>query len=247
VKPLRIFFTTYLPDRTDSRTEDIPGDTGDISMTPFRFITILLVLTGALIFAAGCTSPFPGGNVTPAATPAGDQIAASYKVTLHQPDARSEYIHMDTDIYNIGEVVEFTVTNDGSGTLVCAGDPPSFSVKFQGINGAWATRMGTDTPDTAKKSSLKPGASTSIYRFVTDGWDPGRYRIEHDCGVVREFILKPNPALAATPTETIPPETANTTLTATGNATPGSPAGAPPNATVTLPFNTKGLPTTSLP
>ena len=208
---------------------------------------LIIALMAALLFAAGCTSPFPGGNVTPAATPAGDQVAASYKVTLHQPDARSDYIHMDTDIYNIGEVVEFTVTNDGSGTLDCAGDPPSFSVKFQGTSGAWATRMGTDTPDTTKKSFLKPGESTAIYRFVTDSWDPGRYRIVHDCGVVREFILKPNPALAATPTDTIPPEIANTTLTAPVNATPGSPAGAPANATVTLPPSTKGLPTTSLP
>jgi len=207
---------------------------------------LIIALTATLIFAAGCTSPFPGGNATPAATPTGDQVTASYKVPLHQPDARSEYIHADTDIYNIGEVVEFTVTNDGSGTLDCAGDPPSFSVKFQGTSGAWATRMGTDTPDTSKKSSLKPGASTAIYRFVTDGWDPGRYRIVHDCGVVREFILKPNPALTATPTDIVSPGgIVNTTITVPVNATPGSPVGAPPNATVTLPFNTKGLPTTS--
>jgi hypothetical protein len=205
-----------------------------------------MFVLAAIIIAAGCTSPFPGGNVTPAVTPAGDQVAASYKVTIHQPDARSEYIHADTDIYNIGEVVEFTVTNDGSGTLDCAGDPPSFSVKFQGINGAWATRMGTDTPDTAKKSTLKPGASTAIYRFVTDSWDPGRYRIVQDCGVVREFILKPNPALTATPAENIAPdENATTTITVPVNATPGSPAGTPANATVTIPFHTKGLPTTS--
>ena len=132
-----------------------------------------------------------------------DQIASSSKVTLHQPDATSAYIHADTDIYNIGEVVEFTVTNDGSRTLPCAGDPPSFSVKYQGVNGAWVTRMGYETPDTSKKSSLAPGASTTTYRFITGGWDPGRYRIVHDCGVVREFILKPNPALAATPVEPV--------------------------------------------
>src|SRR5208337_5031061 len=116
------------------------------------------------------------------------------------------------DIYNIGEVVEFTVTNDGSRTLDCAGDPPQFSVKFHATKGNSVTRIGNGTPDTSKKSSLAPGASTTTYRFVTDGWDPGRYRIVHDCGVVREFILRPVPTLAATPVETLSlNETVNST------------------------------------
>jgi hypothetical protein len=198
-------------------------------MTPHRLILILFLIT-ILILAAGCITRLSGQNTTPTATP-----AASYMVTIRQPDATSAYIHMNRDIYNIGEVVEFTVTNDGSGTLNCAGDPPRFFVTFQGTNGAWVTRMGNGTPDTSKQSTLAPGASTTTYRFVTDGWDPGRYRIVQDCGVVREFILRPVPALPATPTGTISlNETVNTT-TAPGNATAGSVADTTDNSMGTVP------------
>jgi hypothetical protein len=185
-------------------------------MTPHRLIIILFVLT-LIILAAGCTTQVPSRNATPAGTP-----AASYMVTIHQPDAMSSYIHMNRDIYNIGEVVEFTVTNDRSSTLDCAGDPPKFSVTFQGINGDWVTLMGNGTPDSSKKSSLAPGASTTTYRFITGGWTPGRYRIVHDCGVVREFILRPVPTLAATPVETPSlNETVNTTISLPRTVTPG--------------------------
>lgn len=209
--------------------------------------SILLVLTGIMIFAAGCTSQVPGENVTPAIAP-GTEGTSSYEVTLRQPEATSSYIHMDTDVYNIGEVVEFMVTNDGSGSLDCASDPPAFSVKFQGINGAWGTRLGKDAPDTTKKSTLAPGVSTATYRFVTDGWEPGRYRIVQDCGLVREFILKPNPTLPPTPAAT-----ADLVVTgivtpappAPDNATKGSPAATPENVTASPPFNTTAFPVTS--
>jgi len=154
---------------------------------------------------------------------------------------------MDTDVYNIGEVVEFTVTNDGSRTLDCAGDPPAFVVKTQGINGAWGTKIGNDTPDTSKKSTLAPGASTPPYRFVTDGWTPGRYRIVLDCGVVREFILKPNPTPEPTPLETpVLNGTVNSPVNETVTIPAGPAAGAPANATVTVPLNTPAPPLSSL-
>jgi hypothetical protein len=214
-------------------------------MTRNRIILIVSALMILLITGAGCTSLFSGGNATSPEPSAGDLPAASYKVSLHQPDAMSGYIHMDTDIYNIGEVVEFAVTNDGSRTLDCAGDPPSFSVKSQGINGAWGTRMGKD-PDTEKRSSLAPGASLPAYRFISDGWAPGRYRIVHDCGVVREFILKPAPVPVTTPPATISQNvTMNTTTPVPVTIVKGSSGTAPANATGTHPFNTTALPSTS--
>jgi hypothetical protein len=215
-------------------------------MNLYRTIAIPIILIAVIIITAGCTSPSHGGNETSSAQPAGNQIAASYKVTISQPDAMSAYIHADTDIYNIGEVVEFTVINDGSRTLDCAGDPPSFSVKYQGINGAWVTRMGYETPDTSKKSSLAPGASTTTYRFITTGWDPGRYRIVHDCGVVREFILRPIPAPAATPGEPVSVNgTVNMTVAPPTGSLPSPATSSPANNTGTIPFNTPGLPSTS--
>jgi hypothetical protein len=215
-------------------------------MTQNRFVIILSALTILLILGAGCTSLFTGGNATSPEPTAGDLPAASYKVTLHQPDALSAYIHTDTDVYNIGEVVEFTVTNDGSRTLDCAGDPPAFSVKSQGINGAWGTRMGKDTPDAAKKSTLAPGASTQTYRFITDGWAPGRYRIVHDCGVVREIILKQTPVMVTTPGEDLSTNvTLNTTIAVPDHDAGGSSGTAPGNTTVSHPFSTPALPSTS--
>lgn len=195
-------------------------------MTPHRSIVILSVLT-LIILATGCITQVSSLNATPTGTP-----SASSMVTIRQPDAMSSYIHMNRDIYNIGEVVEFTVTNDGSSTLDCAGDPPKFSVTFQGINGDWVTLMGKGNTDTSKKSSLAPGASTTTYRFITEGWVPGRYRIVHDCGVVREFILRHVPTLAVTPVE-IPSlnETVNTTISLPRTVTPGPAVNEPGNST----------------
>jgi hypothetical protein len=182
-----------------------------VSLTRSRCTLILSLI--ALLLTAGCSSVFDEPGTEPTAPTATG--TPSYVVTLHQPDAQSAYVQMDTDLYNIGEVVQFTVTNRGSGALACAGNPPAFSVKFQGINGEWVTRLGTEQPNETQHSYLEPGKSTQEYAFVTSGWDPGRYRIVHDCFVVREFILRPVPAI---PAATAGPPAANKT-TVTGNAT----------------------------
>lgn len=176
-------------------------------MTPFRATGILLMLVLILILLAGCTAFTDEKH--PNVSPTHGQSVASYHATLPQPDAGSDYVKMDTDIYNIGEVVEFIVTNDGSRTLECSGNPPTFSVKFQPGRGTWATRMGTEKPNESEKSTLAPSASTQVYRFVTTGWDPGRYRIVHDCGVEREILIRSLPA--AIPAATCPVNASNMT------------------------------------
>jgi hypothetical protein len=183
-----------------------------IFLTSCRYALVLALLATGVVLIAGCTSLSGDLNETAVTPVTPGESVPSYVVTLHQPDTRSENIRMDTDLYNIGEVVQFTVTNRGSGTLHCAGYPPSFSVKFQGINGAWITRLGPEKPNATQTSSLEPGKSTQVYAFVTSGWEPGRYRIVHDCGVVREFILRPVPAIA---TETRIPVNATQTVNAT--------------------------------
>jgi hypothetical protein len=107
---------------------------------------------------------------------------------------------MDTDIYNLGEVVEFVITNEKSGDLSCTNDPPAFSVRYQMGTGKWVTRMGEENPAPGNTTKLKPGESTSPYRFITTGWEPGRYRIITDCGVSREILLRALPS--ATPAVT---------------------------------------------
>lgn len=177
-----------------------PADTSRFFLQQSAFVLVVVLL----IISAGCSSVSPGekaGTITNI-TPSPAQSVASYIVAINQPDARSGYVKMDTDVYNIGEVVEFTVTNDGSGSLDCAGNPPGFFVKTQSPIGAWITKMGDDKPDPSAKSSLSAGGSTRRYAFVTTGWEPGRYRIVHDCGVEREFLLK---SLSA-PVVTMTPE-----------------------------------------
>lgn len=167
-----------------------------------------IILIGCLLLSAGCTQPFGAGNQTTAGQTAVLSPSATYRATIAQPEESAALIHMDTDIYNIGEVVELTVTNDKNYDLTCTNNPPSFSVRYQKGNGQWVTRMGTDNPPPGNESRLRPGESTETYRFVTTGWDPGRYRIISDCGVSREILIRPVPSL--TPTPPVCPPATNT-------------------------------------
>jgi hypothetical protein len=177
-------------------------------MTLFRR-PFLIFLLGCIFFTAGCTQPFVTENQTAAAhTDNFSSSVAKYKVAIAQPEESATMIRMDTDVYNIGEVVEFTVTNDHNYDLACSNDPPSFIVSYQKGNGQWVTRMGMDNPPPGNESILRPGESTDTYRFVTIGWDPGRYRLTSDCGVSHEILIRPVPSL--TPTPTVCPPAANT-------------------------------------
>jgi hypothetical protein len=173
-------------------------------MTRFYPTLALMILIVCILITSGCTSLFDTTNKTNT-TPSLQQFPASYKVTIAQPDGSSKSIKMDTDVYNIGEVVEFFVINEGAGTLQCLNDPPTFSVKFQTGSGKWATRMGTDKPVETNKTYLEHGKSTKTERFITTGWEPNRYRIVSDCGVYREIILRPAP----TPVPTVCPQKGN--------------------------------------
>jgi hypothetical protein len=175
-------------------------------MTLFRATTILLLLF-CILCTTGCTELSGTGNQThntsDTASPAS---VAKYQLTLAQPEYSANLVKMDTDIYNLGEVVEFVITNEKAGDLSCTNDPPAFSVRYQKGTGQWVTRMGEENPAAGNTTKLKPGESTAPYRFVTAGWDPGRYRIITDCGVSREILLRALPS--ATPAGTpCPPGT----------------------------------------
>ena len=165
-------------------------------ITRTSFILLLLACT---LCTTGCTMPFAADNTsvgpTDTSTPAS---IAKYKLTLAQPEDSSDLIHMDTDIYNVGEVVEFVITNDRTGDLSCTHNPPTFSVRYQQGSGTWVTRMGEENPLYGTITKLKFGESTDPYRFVTEGWAYGRYRIFTDCGVSREILLRALPPVTPT-------------------------------------------------
>jgi hypothetical protein len=180
----------------------------------------LIILLGiSLLLTAGCTTSLSPANATasatPVATPSHAQSAALYKVTVAQPDAYSRFIRMDSDIINAGEVVEFTVVNDGNSDLRSPNDNPGFSVIFQTGSGTWATKMGKDQPEVSNASRLRPGESSKVYRFLSEGWDAGRYRIVSDYGIERDFLIRAGPTPVPTPT----PEPAMN-CTPAANATP---------------------------
>jgi hypothetical protein len=158
---------------------------------------LITLLIACLLFTSGCTSLFD--NEAAANITAEPPVPSGYVVTISQPDARSEDIRIDSDVYNVGEVVEFSVINSGMLPLECSNTPPDFRVTFQTGTGRWATRMGPETPAKGNISYLKKGESTKIYRFVTGGWEAGRYRIISDCGAEREILIR----ALATPTTTV--------------------------------------------
>lgn len=167
-------------------------------MTRIPTTYALIIIIMGIFLTAGCTSLFDQTNQTQNTTPVVQQFPSSYKMSIAQPDSTAKSVRMDTDVYNIGEVVEFYVINDGPGTLTCLNDPPTYSVKFQTGSGRWATRMGTEKPVETNKTYLDEGQSTPVYRFITTGWEPNRYRIVSDCGVSHEFLLRPTPTPAPT-------------------------------------------------
>jgi hypothetical protein len=174
----------------------VQPDTGNLMNLRISLIVLLLA---CILCTAGCTHPFATGNQSAGtlntSTP---PSIAKYQLTLAQPEDSAKLIKMDTDVYNLGEVVEFVITNDGDHDLSCTANPPLFSVRYQKGNGRWVTRMGDENPAPGNSTSLKPGESTTPYRFITTGWAPGRYRIVSDCGISREILIRSLPSVTPT-------------------------------------------------
>jgi hypothetical protein len=201
--------------------------------------TLLIFALFGIILTAGCTTLFDnddrGANVTAEEKP----VPAGYHVTIAQPDEGSQRIVMDSDVYNVGEVVEFTVTNTGIVPLECSRTPPDFRLVFQTGSGRWATKMGTEGTVKGNSSFLQKGESTQVYRFVTSGFDPGRYRIISDCGPEREILVRALQAQTVTAAPT-PCPVINST-----NTTPWIRIDPVGNQQVARPFTISG--TTNLP
>lgn len=176
-------------------------------MRPFgNFIVLCLI---CFLFTAGCTSILNGENQNAGISGNPPQSPPGYHAVISQPDARSAAIRMDADVYNAGEVVEFSVTNDDILPLTCSNTPPDFVVKYQTGSGRWVNKMGPEIPAAGPTSYLSKGESTRVYRFVTTGWEAGRYRIISDCGVSHEILVRSLPAL--TPAAAVCPPVQNTT------------------------------------
>jgi hypothetical protein len=98
----------------------------------------------------------------------------------------SEYLVMDANTYNQGEVIEFYLINSGSERLRCGSINPYFSVSYKLENGDWGYAPREPGPLEAipiqpMPTYMKPGESTPVYRLITNDWKPGLYRISFNC------------------------------------------------------------------
>lgn len=172
----------------------------------------LILLLLICISSAGCISLLDGEDAAANSAP-GEPGGSGNHTVISQPDSRSDYVRMDTDIFNTGEVIEFQVTNNGLIPLECSRTPPDFRVLFQTGSGRWAVKMGTEHAPKGNVSYLAKGDSTPVYRFISTGWEAGRYRIVSDCGVAREILIRAVPVITPEPTSTPCPATNDTRTT----------------------------------
>ena len=163
----------------------------------------LMIVMAALLLAAGCTTqPAADNQIGTISSPAiivpTEKSSALYKVTIIQPNgSQAEIIKMDSDVYNIGEVVEFSVTNRRHVSDNCSDSPCSYHIAIQLKNGSWQVLQEPREPMDTTVEGPRYSSSCSSMRFATTNWTGGLYRIQYDCGVSRVFNLvvpsKPTP------------------------------------------------------
>jgi hypothetical protein len=152
-----------------------------------RIVAALCIVMMALLLVAGCVHEpaydSQSGTIPSPAVPAPTQKSSSlYKVTIAQPnDSHAEFIRMDTDVYNQGEIVEFYMLNSGSKQLRCGSVNPTYFVSYKTDNGSWNEIASEPAPIQPSPSFLDPGHSTPVSRLITNTWKPGLYRISFNC------------------------------------------------------------------
>ena len=104
-----------------------------------------------------------------------------------------DYIKMDSDVYNQGEVIRFSVINEGSDTLVYWWIIPSFPIYRQ--IGTWELQSEYTGTQMWYAYYLQPGESTPSRQFSTADRPPGHYKIVTECGVSREFEIRAAPTV----------------------------------------------------
>jgi len=181
----------------------------DCRRRPVCIAVALVLMLVAVLLAAGCTTTQVSGNQSgvvtqPATALKTPKSIALYSVTIPQPEnSNSDIIQLNSDIYNTGEVIDFSLVMDRNATLPTGCDILSFRVFFRSTDGIWKELPGpfrANIPYRAPQpaSTRFPGPEPSIpeYRLVTTGWIPGYYKIQSDClRASHEFILRDIPPI----------------------------------------------------
>jgi len=167
------------------------------AITVCTMIVVIMIVTGCttkpVIINQSITTP---SVIVTLATP---KSIALYKVTIAQPNnSNSDLILMDSDVYNVGEVINFSLITDRQVIPLNDCDLFSFRVFFRNIDGSWKelpepfkAYFPYIAPQPASTAFPGPGHAIPEYHLITTNWTPGNYKIQSDClNASHEFIMR---------------------------------------------------------
>ena len=173
----------------------------DSRSRPVRVAIALCIMMVAVLLTAGCTITQTKDNLTgalprnPISQPTEESVLF-YHVTIPQAEGiHPDYIKMDSDVYNQGEVIKFHVVNEGSESLACWRTIPSLHYHLYRQIGTWESQPEPTETHIDYGYYLKPGESTPVQQINTTELLPGHYKIVTDCGVSREFEIHAAPGM----------------------------------------------------
>jgi hypothetical protein len=204
---MQIYFAIYLSERTEFFSHMTARPIFPKLCKRFTYTAIFYVVLMVMVLSMGCMTTQVSSNQSGVVTQLTTALKtpksiALYSVTIPQPEnSNSDLIQLDSDIYNLGEVIDFSLITDRNATLPTGCDILSFRVFIRNTDGIWKEIPGPfranipyRSPQPASTSYPGPGPSIPEYRLVTTGWIPGYYKIQSDClRASHEFILRDIP------------------------------------------------------
>jgi len=154
-------------------------------------------ITPAKIPVRPVTTPIPPVTSGTADTEPVTEITALQETSTAETSRQSagyhpEYIRMDAETYNAGDVVQFYLVNRGTEIKGCDYAQPAFTI-YQIYPDGTRRKVSGNIPGISYQVVMTgdPGSATGPLNFNTAGMVPGRYLIRFDCGnnVAKEFVI----------------------------------------------------------
>ena len=151
----------------------------NLPMTLLRTMLGLLLVVCVLL-AAGCM---------------GQPVLDNHHALQTSPSEgeNSTIIHLASENVSPGDLAGFSLSNETSLQSRCPNYLPSYGVEQLTDNGSWAWLPEPRATISVPSNFANPAPQTSVYTFSTTGWEPGRYRVQLDCGAgSKEFLITGN-------------------------------------------------------
>jgi hypothetical protein len=138
-------------------------------MTPFRVTLALVLVLVAVLLAAGCVG----------SPPHDDHLANQ---TSSSDGLNSAVIRLDSENVSPDDRVGFSLSNETLLRSLCPNYIPSYGIEELTDKGSWVWLPEPRATIGIPVYYTNTGPQTTRYTFSTNGWKPGRYRIQLDCG-----------------------------------------------------------------